>query len=338
MAGKRRKGDAIMKRSFEKSNILNQFKKLNIGCHQKSWQSRNTYRKSTQRILKFCYEQYNIQKIENIQNKHIQAYIETQEDKSLSTLKKEISGFRSYINLLNNIDISRGRRECKFSASNFDLGINGTKEFNMRTAPTREEYNNIFKEIDLIQNPEIQKILKYGTYLGGEFGLRSKEIFCLKVSQVKDCFQQIGSNSEKVFLKLDGEGCKGGRKRQIGPLSLEQRQMIYELFSNCCRDKYVDDYVLRNRNIENSLSKRLSLWHNFYSKIGSRVSSERRREQRPEFDNHLSAHSLRRFFAVNLYNRVRETQSHEKALNIVFSNLGHGVNRNELARHYLNSL
>lgn len=325
-----------MGKDFEKSNILNQFKKLNIRLNQKSWSSRNTYRKSTQRILKFCYENYNIQKIENVQNKHIRAYVEAQDDKSLSTLKKEIAGFRFYINTLNNLNISRNCKECKFNLTNKELGIGGKKEFNQRTAPTIEEFNNIIDKIKEVNDESTRDTLLYGTYMGAYLGLRSKEIFSVKKSQLRNCVESMGEN-KKVYLKLDGEGCKGGRPREIGPLSQKQQQIVLEIYEKACRKKYVDDYVLRERNIPHSLQSRLSLWHNFYSRIGYDVASKERRN-RPEYDNHLSAHSLRRFFAVNLYKKLRRDMSHEKAFSKVAENLGHGANRFELAKHYLGEL
>lgn len=332
---KKRRGNS-MKNNFENSNILNQFKKLNLGCHEKSWQSKNTYRKTTQRILRFCYENFNVQKIENIQNKHIRAYIESQEEKSLSALKKEMSGFRYYVNLLNNINISRDRKQCKFNLSNKDLGINGPKEFNERTAPTIEELNNIFDEIDEIKSEEIRKVIRNGTYLGAYLGLRSKEIFCLKVGQIKDVIYQI-SSGEPPYLQLDGEGCKGGRPRQIGPLSKKQQEVLMNIYTKDCKGKHKDDYILRDRSITNSLQKRLTVWHNFYTRIGYEVSCDKRKS-RPEYDNHISAHSLRRFFAVNLYKKLRKSYDHEKSFSIVSANLGHGANRKELSRHYLNEL
>ena len=101
-------------RSFDNSNLLRQFKALNKRQHQASFATRKTYRQSTRSILHYCYQTFNIQKIENIKDKHIRSYIESQEDKSVSCLKKELSGFRYYVDMLD-----RDGKECHFHAFAF---------------------------------------------------------------------------------------------------------------------------------------------------------------------------------------------------------------------------
>ena len=111
-------------RSFDNSNLLRQFKALNKRQHQASFATRKTYRQSTRSILRYCYQTFNIQKIENIRDKYIRSYIKFQEDKSVSCLKKELSGFRYYVDMLD-----RDGKECHFHADNNALGIGGVKEF-----------------------------------------------------------------------------------------------------------------------------------------------------------------------------------------------------------------
>ena len=188
--------------SFDNSNLLRQFKALNKRQHQASFATRKTYRQSTRSILRYCYQTFNIQKIENIKDRHIRSYIESQEDKSVSCLKKELSGFRYYVDMLD-----RDGKECHCHADNDDLGIGGTKDFRQRTAATPTEIERIHDYADSMSNWELGEVLHTATDLCVNFGLRSKEVFCLKVRQIRSTANQIQAG-QPAYLALDGTGCK----------------------------------------------------------------------------------------------------------------------------------
>ena len=317
-------------RSFENSNLLRQFKALNKRQHQASFATRNTYRQGTRSILRYCYQTFNIQKMENIKEKHLRSYIDAQEDKSVSCLKKELSGFRYYVDML-----ERDGRECCFHASNDALGIGGTKEFRKRTAATPSEIAQIHDYADAMPNRELGEVLHTATDLCAGFGLRSKEVFCLKVRQIRSTARQIQAE-QPAYLALDGTGCKGGRKRQIGPLNEQQQATIVDIAANIPPSKYADDFLLTDRRIPHALEKRLSWWHGLFSRHGEEFSDAQRREHRPEWDTSVTPHDLRRTFAKDLYRELREQELPPRAaFGKVAEALGHGKNRMELARHYL---
>ena len=317
-------------RSFDNSNLLRQFRALNKRQHQASFATRKTYRQSTRSILRYCYQTFNIQKIENIKDKHIRSYIESQEDKSVSCLKKELSGFRYYVDMLD-----RDGKECHFHADNDDLGIGGTKEFRQRTAATPTEIERIHDYADTMSNRELGEVLHTATDLCANFGLRSKEVFCLKVCQIRSTANQIQAG-QPAYLALDGTGCKGGRKRQIGPLNEQQQAAMVDIAANIPQSKYVDDFLLTDRSVPHALEKRLSWWHGLFSRHGEEFSDERRREHRPEWDRSVTPHDLRRTFAKEYYHELREQGIQPRpAFGKVAEALGHGKNRMELAKHYL---
>lgn len=91
-----------------------------------------------------------------------------------------------------------------------------------------------------------------------------------------------------------------------------------------------------DRSVPHALEKRLSWWHGLFSRHDEEFSDERRREHRPEWDRSVTPHDLRRTFAKEYYHELREQDLPPRiAFGKVAEALGHGKNRMELAKHYL---
>ena len=152
---------------------------------------------------------------------------------------------------------------------------------------------------------------KMGVELAHEFGLRSNEIVCLQVGDIK---------GDRIHIC---HGSKGGRERTIIAETYQQKELIIKL-SNYAKKKDLSDNDRIVNISKSSLHKyeRIHLRENFGEKY-----------------KHSNNHAIRKNYAERTYLRYRsEGNSHKEAWGKTSLNLGHSFDRETLFKVYCPNL
>lgn len=152
---------------------------------------------------------------------------------------------------------------------------------------------------------------KMGVELAHEFGLRSNEIVCLQVGDIK---------GDRLHIS---HGSKGGRERTIIAETLQQKELIIKL-SNYAKEKDLSD----NDRIINITKSSLHKYEREHLKkhFGQKY-------------NHTNNHAIRKNYAERTYLRYRqEGKSHKDAWGKTSENLGHSFDREGLFKVYCPTL
>lgn len=296
-------------------NLEKQLHKLNRwNASNGSFNTRKEYLKVEKKFLEWCSNRH-IQSINNIGNKQVRCYIEERlaDEIDSRTLKKEMSAIRHFAELA----AAMKGEESPITVKNEELGI--TNE----AAKLREGINpdELKAAKGWAETNGTDRAMATAIELGYHFGLRSREIFCLTVA---DCRAALDSGYIAII-----NGSKGGRKRGW-ELSGVQREVIKNALERHSEGLYFTDRLLAPG--RNSVKFQLSRWHNFWSRQQDKIAHE----GRPE-DDRPAAHSLRRQFARNEFQRLIEEEglAPEKAAGIVSNLLGHGASRKDITHIYL---
>ena len=301
------------------NNLQKQFFKLTrLDSHNNGYLTRRTYRNRMRSYLEWASDR-GLQKIQNIKNKAVIDYVNEQLDNGISikTLQATLSAIRYY----NKLACGYKGITSKLTVTNDELGIGGKASHTYREGISKAEFETAMK----YANGDI--IIEASLLLGYYCGLRSNEIYNLRIYELH---QLINSNDHTIEI---AHGTKGGKKR-IVPISDEGKQALTGLY-----DRITDYYGKRSRYSKficgdntDDCKHALTKWHNWWSRYAERISSEAGSARKTK----LSAHSLRRQYARNLFDVLLE-QGIDKttAANDVSEALGHGRGRADITAIYL---
>ncbi|MDD2362173.1 MAG: integrase domain-containing protein [Oscillospiraceae bacterium] len=299
------------------TNLEKQMHKLNRwNANNNSHATRCEYLTIMKKFLEFCSGR-KIQSIKNIGNKQVRAYIEERlaDEISSITLKKEMAAIRHFSKL----ESAMRGDESKITVTNAQLGIlpeaaklrEGLYEDEIKTAKKLAEKNG--------QDGAMSTAIDLGLHLG----LRSREIFCMRVSTIVSAVSEKGDGILHII-----HGTKGGRPRDIA-LSDKQKNILIEALDRHGKELNMTDRLLSKG--KDGVKSQLSRWHNFWSRNQDNIAREGRSE-----DDRPAAHSLRRQYARNEFNMMVEAGVPEKAAaNRVSALLGHGPSRKDITCIYL---
>lgn len=298
------------------SNLYKQFKKLiKNNFHNDAFLTRRTYEQRFGHFLEFCSNR-KIQKISNIKNKAVQDYISYQLENgcSESTLVTTMSAIRYFCDM--NAEINK--TENHVTIDNRMLGI-GKMKHTYKDGITEEEY------ADALRLANGDKVIYYGIKLGYILGLRSNEIFNLRLDELSDC---IKSDECSIIIS---HGTKGGRKR-VSEFLPQHKQELIEIYEWAkSNGKHYYDKVLCS-NEKDACKKLLSQWHNWWSRKSTIIAKDTNRTS----ETRLSAHALRRQYSRNMYEYYKKQNiSGEIAAEKVSEDLGHGRSRKDITAIYL---
>lgn len=285
-------------------NLEKQFKKLiKNNIHNDSFNTRKTYKQRFGQFLEFCSER-GVQSIHKIKNKAVADYISIQLDNGVSetTLKATVSAIRYFINMACEF---KGTKPI-FNLTNAQLGIDNKKEFIYKEGISKAEYRRAVE----IATEKNDTLALNALKLGYIFGLRSNEIFNLRMYELRDAI----TNGNSIEI---AHGTKGGRKRKAlyDSRFLNDLKSIYNQAK--ANGKAMTDKVMTD-NTKDSCKKNLASWHNWWSRNSAKIADDGR-------STPLSAHCLRREYARSLFNSLLESgKPKETAADIVSSCLGHG--------------
>lgn len=304
-----KKGDDYMKLNElnEKQQSINKNLERQIDSffnktNEKSFKTRDRYRDGMKDFGKFLAKEYRKENIKSIKNKHIQAYANHMQknpgEYSRSYTTTNMSAIRFFYERT-----SEGRMHIR---TNKEFGIQPrTKED--RLGKDRSMKNEDYR--DLLQNANAQGQYKYSQLLklAKIFGLRLHESFSLRKSQ-------INKGIKSGQLEIKG---KGGLIRYL-PINSKDIQVL-RYIANASKTGIDRIFVEKKEKTHTEMKK----FQNFI------------RESKKE-GSKSTYHSLRHSYAQDLYkNLIQAGLSHNEAIKIVNQRLGHGPNRMDITRIYL---
>lgn len=266
-----------------------------------SIKTRERYWASFDRFCRFCAENFRLQNVRNIQNKHLMAYIEhlKAQNRSASHIKTELSGIRYCHDLIPNTKHRLSSNE-KFSLpkrkfGGVDRSWSASEYEKMREIAKTEGNTRAYHILSLCRNA----------------GLRIEET--LRIDR---------ATAEKALrtgnLHVIG---KGGRERDVA-INSEVKKTLAEVISTVPRGQKL--FVLTSEKTH-LVKKEMEKW----------MEQNRAEAQAPGRERPLTWHGLRHSYAKERYNYYRNVMKMDKiaARKAVSAEIGH--NRSDVTTIYV---
>lgn len=283
------------------SNLMAQVEKLRRHAKQGSVQTRYRYYHAVDRFCRFVAEEYKLQKLANVKEKHIVAYAKRLQEtgKSAGYVKTELSGIRYFCHELG-VEV----------VTNEEIGALLGKKLERRRfgevprAWRDSEVENALKWARLEGKEDLVLIIKLARVLG----LRIHETIRLRQGQVQQALAE-------GYLTIKG---KGGLVREV-PLTGKARTALKAALELAQQERL----FVRSNEKAHQVQKRVENW--IYN----------RRSEFTEGETKLTYHGLRHTYAQERYAyHLRRLDGNEKWARLaVAEELGHG--RDAVTRIYL---
>lgn len=304
-------------------NLGKQLEKItrNMNNHQIS--TRRTYIKTMSRFVKHIAISCNLQKLKNIQDKHLESYANylKNEGRSDKYIKNELSGIRYYHN---NIDDSKHdlSNSTKFNKM-IGLGSTGNHT-TIDRAWTEKEVTAMQVLAYENEKPEVAKIIE----VMRSTGCRIEEAATLKDHQIR---QALKSQELKLH------NTKGGVPRSI-PLTDRAREIFTRQLKETERGHYAftPEVYVQSHSIHSFVKQVQNFIYNHRDKIKEETREESAHNVTVNSQGALTAHGLRHAFAREQYLQLKEVMPKEQARLEVAEMLGH--HRKEITLVYLASI
>lgn len=297
-------------------NLGAQFGKIMRGANQGSIQTRWRYVEAGERFLKYIGPEFGLKKLQNIQDKHLEAY--AKHLKNLGRVDKYIKNELSGIRYLHR-QIPQARYELMDGTkANKLYSLGSTPDGRADRAWTDQEVKSMVELARLKGEPKVAQIIKAARATG----MRLDEAASLRRHEVENALR-TGT--------LQLTNTKGGRPRGI-TLSQTAQDALQRAIKDVPRGEYVFcpsdrkihefkkdvvDFIYLNRK-EVQSQERLATGHNLA----------------PGEKGALTFHGLRHAFARELYaEKLQNGFTREAALQKVAETLGH--NRAEVSLIYI---
>lgn len=295
-------------------------KQLNKLCrqdkHNNGFLTRRTYRARMANYLDWASDR-GLQKIQNIKNKSVQDYVNEQIDRGLSerTLKTTLAAIRYF----NKLACGFSNVQSKFTVRNAELGIGGKDTYQYREGISEAELDSAIKYA------EGDVAIESALLLGYHLGLRSNEIYNLRLYELKDLL-----NGSENQIQIS-HGTKGGKQRTV--LFNEQaRHAVMEAYEKANGYNRSPREKVLCGGEKGDCKRVLAKWHNWWSRNAERIAEDAGVARQTQ----LSAHCLRRQYARNLFDDlVRQGRERQEAAKDVSEALGHGRGRTDITALYL---
>ncbi len=299
-----------------------QLQKLARNMNENKITTRYRYLEAGSRFICFIGKEFRLQKLANVQDKHLLKYTEQliKNGKSHKYIKNELSGIRYIHNQLPKVryELLDG---VKF---NRKVGLNTTPDGRSDRAWTEHEFRAFCQKAYDTHNDEFVKIFR----IVKNTGMRLDEVCTLRTCQVREA---INNSVLKLY------NTKGGKPREI---QIDAR----------CKKLLVDSYKTESRNDYMYVPKVYTSSHTIHKyekKIQRFIYNHREKIQdvNRSLSGHnvsqdgrgaLTFHGLRHMYARNRFEKLKQQGiSMYQAKKIVSNELGHG--RIEVTDVYLGS-
>ena len=258
------------------------------------------YRHSMPIFLHFCAERFHLQKLANVREKHLRAYVDYRRQAGITekTLKNDLAAIRFFHQFTGSRNLLPDNRS---------LGIKKTPQGGKDRAWTAEEYQSMMDKAGKLGRQDVVDAMK----LARLDGLRIHECTRITVGQIEDALMEG---------ELETVG-KGGRVRRI-PVNPELRPVLERILK------------------EHGGSRVSKILVEPGQKTHQEIKSIQRfiRDHRKEFtDRKITLHGLRHAFAREEFEREVGDSTNKReiraAMERVAKELGHG--RPEVTAIYL---
>lgn len=304
-------------------NLGVQFQKIVRMMNQNQFTTRYRYIQGCQRFIGFVASEFKLQKLANIKDSHLEAYVTHLRDKELSSkyIKTELSAIRFLHNSMpiTKFELMDSRR------FNQTVGLTSTPDGRVDRAWQEDEFESCIKFLGEKANDELRDILIGVRYSG----MRLDEICTLKDHQAKAALK-------KGYLELSNT--KGGVPRQI-TLNNDLREVLVKRLSKNNRTEYLftPSMYVNTRSIHKFEKK---VQNTIYKTRGIYQRSDRTKSAHNALPNEkgaLTMHGLRHTYAREVYfDKRNQGKSKYKARSEVAHLLGHG--RDSVTEIYLAGL
>jgi integrase len=251
-------------------------------------------------FLHFCAERFHLQKLANVREKHLRAYVDYRRQAGITekTLKNDLAAIRFFHQFTGSRNLLPDNRS---------LGIKKTPQGGKDRAWTAEEYQSMMDKAGKLGRQDVVDAMK----LARLDGLRIHECTRITVGQIEDALMEG---------ELETVG-KGGRVRRI-PVNPELRPVLERILK------------------EHGGSRVSKILVEPGQKTHQEIKSIQRfiRDHRKEFtDRNITLHGLRHAFAREKFEREISDSTNKReiraAMERVAKELGHG--RPEVTAIYL---
>ena len=216
--------------------LIQQKNALASNTNEKSFKTIATYSYNMNPPCHFLWEKFHLQKISNIEGKHIRAYVKHMQEQGLSpaTIKSRLSAIRFFHRL------AGGKKRLP---DNKELGLEKRKVGTEDRAWTVDE---VKAGMEVAKN--MGRIDAYHAIcIGYAFGLRVEEICRVRLEDIEKAMTNDG-------LRVKG---KGGQIR-IVPVEVEVQKKLLKYLYNCARNNHLlpRDYII-SRNEDGGVERQI---------------------------------------------------------------------------------
>lgn len=286
-------------------DVGRQLQKLYNHARQGSYSTRTRYAEAMERFLKAIVPEFRLQKLQNIQDKHLEFYVKFQQNKGLTDkyIKNDLSGIR-YLH-----DQANGKHQLSPAKEfNKKVGLGITPNGRKDRAWTEREYQEIYKKAgNRADAPKMQGMLEIAKHTG----TRLDEAATLRRGDLEKALR-IG--------QLHLHNTKGGRERDI-PLSPAARNVISKAIQGVRSGEYV--YVPKDVAVHEWKARVQNFILDSRDDIQDSDRGAHDKEERVRGE--ISYHGLRHFYARETYQELRQSGLSDRESRAILSKrLGHG--------------
>lgn len=204
-------------------DVGRQLEKIFKKSNYKSYATRQRYFKAAERFLKEVVPHFKLQKLTNIQDKHLAYYAEKKlaEGCSIEYIKSELSGIRH----MHHITPNTRHELAEAKEFNTTLDLASSQREGISRAWSSDEISKMCKIAELKGRPELANMIKF-TSLSG---LRLDEVSTLRKEHLLGAVRTG---------QLSLTNTKGGRPRDV-PINNELKALMKKLLPNVQQGNYV---------------------------------------------------------------------------------------------------
>lgn len=258
-------------------NLEKQIDRIFRHCRQGSIKTRDRYKDGVKHLGKFLAESYNKQNMNNINNKHLEAYVEQMQDVGYSTsyITTNLSAIRFFVDQVKN---------SKYIKSNKELGAiprRGYERIGLNRAWTKTEVEEM---ISIARNKGFERVADM-IKLSYSMGLRIHEVARLDRSTMQRALRE-----DRLTVKG-----KGGLVRLVPLRNQDTRQHIETL---------INQTNARNSKVFVNIGEKT---HQVISQAQNFITNNRHLVQGKRLDNqaNITFHGLRHSYAQERYIELR---------------------------------
>lgn len=291
-------------------NLGKQFERVMKNCNQGSIETRYRYVDAGERFVKHVVAKFNLQKIQNIQDKHLESYAREMKERGCSDkyIKNDLAAIRFIHNQI---------PQAKFELTNAqvfnkEIGLNSTPDGRADRAWTEREVKAMQDIAEKLGRTDISKIIEAVR----STGMRLDEVSSLRRDAVENALKT-------GYLHL--ENTKGARPRDIN-LNDRSREILEKSIRGIGRGEYVfcpKEYVKRHEihKYEKSVERFI---YNHRDKVQDEDRKKSGHNLAADERGALTMHGLRHTYGREEYfDRVNDGLSRKEALAEVAELLGH---------------